>query len=531
MNYDQELAELREALTKLMRDAVNAALSSNLQFEVEKHGLIRPIGNLKGDRLRLLMGKPTITFGAVDGSCSVRRLGGVVFVAAASALLLYELGVSHRVWIEKWPERGVEYSVVLPFLAMEDDNKTIGESPYFDGLAASIMKLLEYFAAHDALKVADVVVVDGSLSTEYRSSVTGALAQKPYRKTRLLGVKTTLGVVDEYDLIVNLHRASDTLSAKPNDAFKLIFEAETKSGVVDLEGADSQTLDGARALAASYPTKILLEGNLLVLSQDAQKSWAKLMEILDSLKSDLAPRGHGKNHEARGLLVEPNTVSLLKAYAYTRLLLEARGTGRLLIGVAKDSSSLSLQDTIKGGEGSATGCPMLPDKLALELYSALGSQRSLCEPWSTVEYDPFQTQSPDAFDTAITGAFLRRYVQLFVEGDVRSDVVVCERLRRNNGDAQSEAQLDADSEYTVMLLLALAQPSNSIPEALGHPYPLFEVDKHVKHMVGELNRLIEGCHTLLLTDPVYSEYTSLFKPFRQKRTEFERGRKTWQRKL
>ncbi len=112
---------------------------------------------------------------------------------------------------------------------------------------------------------------------------------------------------------------------------------------------------------------------------------------------------------------------------------------------------------------------------------------------------------------------------------VRSDVVVCERLKRHAvgvSPPYSETD-DPDREYTLWLLQALSQPTGSIPEALGHLYPLFEIDKYVKQIVSVLRNIVKGYQKLLITDPAYREYLSIIKPFRQKRSEFERGRRSW----
>ncbi|PSO06493.1 hypothetical protein B9Q04_15780, partial [Candidatus Marsarchaeota G2 archaeon BE_D] len=130
--------------------------ANNTQFNVVVNGqkVIQEIGSLRPDRLRGLMGKPSVTLGAVDGSCSVDVFGDTVFISVAAASLIYEMVSSDTVWIEKWPEQGVKYSFILPVLAHQAGAESSDSSLYFANLASNLMKLLEFLTLTDTMSIA-----------------------------------------------------------------------------------------------------------------------------------------------------------------------------------------------------------------------------------------------------------------------------------------------------------------------------------------------------------------------------------------
>ncbi|PSN95134.1 hypothetical protein B9Q06_06710 [Candidatus Marsarchaeota G2 archaeon ECH_B_2] len=529
MDYEQEFERLKASTLTLITESMNQA--NNTQFNVVVNGqkVIQEIGSLRPDRLRGLMGKPSVTLGAVDGSCSVDVFGDTVFISVAAASLIYEMVSSDTVWIEKWPEQGVKYSFILPVLAHQAGAESSDSSLYFANLASNLMKLLEFLTLADTMSIADIVLSDGSLSMDYKTSVNASINERLYKKTRLNGLKTGWGELDEYDLLINLYRGLDLLVARPPNPFALIFSAERNGGTVVLDGVDGNCVRQLQAFAAAYPDKIQLSTRTLTLSQEAMKSWDRLTETLALVRQNIALN---RASHPLVLLDRPlglDDIDLLRAYAFIDLLLKAKHLGKLLISVAKDSTSTSLQELIFGGTSPTKRGFILPDKLALEVYSALREPTLINEPWSTIEYDPLSESNPTSNELPMQGVFSRFYVQLMVTEGVRSDVVVCERLKRRAvGVFPPYYEMDdPDREYTLGLLLALSQPTCSIPEALGHIYPLFEVDKYVKHIVSGLGSIVKGYQKLLITDPAYREYLSIIKPFRQKRSEFERGRRSW----
>lgn len=520
LDYEQELAKLRASTRELIEDFIGSALSVDFDVEVGGRRLITEIGGLDVGWLRESVGKPSLTLAAVDGSCTVREVGGVVFTAAASASLMYEIIFSGTIWMEKWPERSFEYSAVLPHLKLQHERSLRDETPtYFEAFALSLMKLLEYFAATDALDLADIVLFDGSLSTEYHASLSKPAAEKAYKGSALIGFPTKHGPLDEYDLHLNLYRATTIvpLEAERDDPYRLIFEAEKNGGRLSLADAGEKAVEALTDFASKHPGKISLESDGLTLSEDAMKSWAKIVELLSSFKNFF---GHVQQQPPPLKALGHDEVALLRAYALTQLLLKASSTRKLLLSVAKDSSSSSLQELVLDRGGSA-----IPDKLALEVYSALKAPEKLKRAWCTLDYDPLPRWQDSQSGPNMAKTISRFYAQLFVEGDLRSDVVACEWLR----PASNAHLIRSDKDYITRLLLALSQPTRSIPEALGYVYPLFDADKHVKHLMRELARLVDGYAVLLQADPTYREYLSVVKPFRQKRGEFERGRRWFQR--
>ncbi len=530
MDYEREFERLKASTLTLITESIKQA--NNTQFNVVVGGrkVIRKIGSYRPDRLRSLMDKPSVTLGAVDGSCSVDVFGDTVFISVVAASLMYEMVVSDSVWVEKWPEQGVEYSFILPVLAHQADAESSDSSSPFVNLASNLMKLLEFLTVADTMSIADIVLADGSLSMDYKTSVSTSINEKLYKKTSLNGLKTAWGGLDEYDLLINLYRGLDLLAVRPLNPFALIFSAERNGGTAVLDGLDVNCVRQLQAFAAAYPDKIQLDTHTLTLSQDAMKSWDRLTATLNLIKQNITLY---RGSHPLVILDRPlglDDINLLRAYALIGILLKAKYLGKLLIGVAKDSTSTSLQELIFREMSPTNRGFILPDKLALEVYSALKEPTLINEPWSTLEYDPLSELSSTNNEPPMRGVFSRFYVQLMVSEGVRSDVFVCERLKRHAVDMfdpYSETD-DPDQEYTLGLLQALSQPTGSIPEALGHTYPLFEVDKYVKHIVSGLRSIVRGYQKLLITDPAYREYLSIIKPFRQKRSEFERGRRSWE---
>ncbi|MEM0320775.1 MAG: hypothetical protein QW613_00045 [Thermoprotei archaeon] len=526
MDYELGFERLRRATLTLISKAIEQAM--NTQFNLTENGrkVIYLLDPLEPNKLRSLAGKHSVTLGATDGSYSVEVFGDTVFISVAAASLIYEMGFTGSVWIEKWPGHEIEYSLVLPLLAHQIDAMVSDSTLYFETMASNIMKLLEYMAMVDTMNIADIIIGDGSLSMDYKMSVNLSINQKLYAKTNLAGLQTKLGELDEYDLFINLFRTVYSPADRLNP-YTLIFQAESNNGKTTLDKTDASTLAQLQTLADTYPTKIRVEHGALTLSEEAMKSWDKLVEVLNLLRQNITQAPHPLILQGRQLALDD--ISLLRSYAYIQLLLSAKHSGKLLISVAKDSSSTSLQELISSERSQTNKKFSLPDKLALEVYSGLKHPDLLTRPWRTLEYDPLSGLNPADSGQTMREIFSRFYVQLVVDERIRSDVMVCERLKRSlpTVTPTNPQTTDPDFEYTLGVLLALSQQTNSIPEAIGHIYPLFEVDKYVKHVVRQLSGMLKSYQALLTTDPAYREYLSIIKPFRQKRSEFERGRRSW----
>jgi len=107
VDYEQEFERLKASTLTLITESIEQA--NNTQFNVVVNGrkVIHKIGSLRPDRLRVLMGKPSVTLGAVDGSCSVDVFGDTAFISVAAASLIYEMVSSDTVWLKNGLSKGL----------------------------------------------------------------------------------------------------------------------------------------------------------------------------------------------------------------------------------------------------------------------------------------------------------------------------------------------------------------------------------------------------------------------------------------
>jgi hypothetical protein len=564
VNFDPNdlLKELERSTYVFLKELDQRARSLDLRKKDLLNKLFRVRLALKPEILRNAFGRSSISLAAVDGSFSVKQIGGLGVVSAAAVSLVYEVGLGGSLWFEKWPqESSLEYHCVTPLLA--HDSKLLGptaleENPEIPNqLGKSLMRFTEYCALHDSMSYAPVVFRDGLLSSDYHALANIILATRWYSNSGLIGYRTTIGRITAFDVYINLFRMPIFESGSSCFAPQtLIFRAEEQGGSLSIANLDAHNKKLLEALVREFPEQLSIQGDVLELSEEAVYSNPKIQALVRLFSSKISEKyDHPliiEDGNTRRIL-EPRDIDLLSVFKLLELFSDAKKRQIQLLGIAKDSLSNNFQS---GLVAKFTGSPpeKLPrpsDKIFLEICSAISEPEFFSSNWSTIEYDSFMHTDDfkvNDLHTLFTpsGLFTKFYFQFLISDSLKSDVMVCERLltrdpegsvgqarKQNTTGLAHVSKEESESDVVLQLLLAAAEPSKSIPEALGHSYPLFEADKAVKHMMDKVDIIVENYYALIFTDPVATSYLKLIKSFRQKRSEYEKTRRSskWKHRL
>lgn|GEM_PF-944815 len=559
MNLDHNslLNGLRESTHAFLKELDQRSRS----FDLRKEGLLDKLFRVglifKPEILQTAFGGPSISLAAVDGTFRVKQIEGLEIISAAAVSLIYEMGLSDSPWLEKWPQQDtLEYHCVTPHaffdkstdFVMQEDSLEISNQ-----IGKSLMRFMEYCALHDSMLYAQVVLRDGLFSSDYHALVNNLLATKWYSRSGLIGFRTTTGRITPFDIYINLFRIPASEDMKNGSPQNLIFEAEEQSGSLRLTHLDTRKKSLLKVLVDVFPEQLSLQGDVLELSEQALYSHSKIQAAIRFFSSKLFDQnGYPfiiEDGDVKRVL-EAKDLDLLSVYKLLELFWDAKKREILLLGIAKDSLSNNFQSgLIEKFIETPTQNPhhKPPDKLFLEIYSAIREPKFFSSNWSTIEYDSFIHRSDFQVDNANTlpiplGVFVKFYFQFFTNNSLRSDVITCERLlmhssknlkkagsteKRNLTDPTYKGltQSSFSAEVALQLLLATSEPSKSIPEAIGHSYPLFEADKVVKNLIEQVDVVAKNYYALIFTDPVTTPYLGLIKSFREKRSGYEKARR------
>lgn len=259
-------------------------------------------------------------------------------------------------------------------------------------------------------------------------------------------------------------------------------------------------------------------------------------------------------------------ITLIMVYALLRMAWEQ---GILVIGLIKDTMAHELVKTIIPLLKSAEMLKVegfIPDfnsdKALLQTFSVINS-KNVKSPWRTIEFDVcFRTMAPDEDFTLgkgearVRGAyknvvsderlFVKSYIQLWQSTEdpsIRSHVFSYDRpcypdfdrpgelkLHHRDGTADEiiepiiNFQKDSPVSHLVMAILhSMAQ--ETIPEALGHNYPLFLADKKAKVILDGTRKAYLATVALEVTKSQFDQQVLFNQKFRDFRSEIEWARK------
>ncbi len=259
-------------------------------------------------------------------------------------------------------------------------------------------------------------------------------------------------------------------------------------------------------------------------------------------------------------------LTLIMIYKLLRLAWEENV---LVLGVIKDCSSAELVKTVVPILENAGALKMsgpLPafnsDKMLLQTHSVINC-RECRSPWRTFEFDAcFRTMVPDedltlnsgearvrgAFKNVISAErlFVKSYVQLWQSSSdpsVRSHVFSYDRPCYPGFDEPGELLLlhadggvdeviepmihfAKESEITHLVMAVLhSMALETIPEALGHSYPLFLADKKAKAVLESMRATYLSTVSLEITNSSLDQQILFNSRFRDYRSDIESKRR------
>ncbi|MEM3670684.1 MAG: hypothetical protein QW767_02955 [Thermoprotei archaeon] len=462
--------------------------------------------------------KPTLTLSAVDGSFTRKSLDGIEVVVVSCCALSYELDPVSG-WMERWPiERPFTVTLAVPMFRFQEQTHVDSEHELSGEYASELMRLLEYLTALRLTVSSDIVLRDGSFSSDYISLLRSCSMSHAMTNSHLIGSETGSGQIQQGDFETAIgvellgeaeHSSQESASYNPpGKGNQIVFSNEYQEWLRHLEDV--------------YPNHVESSHGRLTLSELGLSATKRVSHLLDQiyahyLREDSHPMtfDDGRRQITLGL----SEIRLLTALTITRLVGECRRGGRKALAIAKDSASNVFQQHVLREKASG-----LPDKLMLTLFTSVYKRGEYSGPWRTLDFDPLeQLETPrDLCVPPLEGLFKRFYYRI-PTGDVQAPNVLACELITGPQPVLSEDSSEIPQLFHVLRLTS--KPSSSIPEAIGHPFPLFEVDKLAKQRVREGELVVEGYAPLIRLDQKMAEYIRALKSFRAQREEHERQRR------
>ena len=581
---DAVSSEIAADLSRQTQDLISRFESRASSFSGRRDlsALTVPVDSRAAEKTALeIFGRGEHVATGIDGSMDFdERLQMILFYANATAYscpftvgehLRFDLTSVHR-------DTKLAASAAVPLWA-EDLSSVISSEPEIgidlehsmERIPNCFMTLGELYLAYLSCEKAKLVFLDRPMSGTYSTLARDARLMLKRADNRLgkWSSDHSLSSLDAY-LAVNLGSPSMALPTRPRYLPFAIVRSliESPGSVAELSvrlgAAESETRRAATRL-----TKLDKQRNGEILADSSESHlqlrdevagyWDRVISLSLQYAKDVFSRSRHplalKGDEYLTIL----DVNAVAFFILEGVLQKARERGRLLIGIAKDTTATDVARSVlpfasaEGFVKLGSPAPMLKnDRAFLAILSA--ENPGILTPWRTMGYDgAFSTMVE--LDHELHSArkvvsreqlFVRSYFQLRTlksDRSVRSQVFLFDRafdprydkgsvrrfsVKENSGPTRIDGYFEGNdmSELSNLALYILSVNDNpEVFEAFGHNQLLYLADKAVKAEVRMLRSSLRGVADLRVGGVTSRrKIFGLVTPYRQQRAEAEHAR-------
>ena len=517
----------------------------------------------------------------IDGSMDFdEKLQMILFYSNATAYsclftvdqhLRFDLSSAHR-------EARLAASAAVPLWA-EDLSSVVSDEPEIDlelehsldRIPNSFMTLGELYLAYLACEKAKILFLDRPMSGTFSTLSRDArnLLRRGESKLGRWAKGAEVSMLDLY-LAINLGCPAMTVPVRQRYLHLAVLKELMKGPATAVEISsrlgvtDAATRRAVKALIKvdeKFSNELLANssGDRLALGGSALGYWERVLAVSLTYASDVFGRKRhplAVNSEEYLTILDVNAVSLFLLQAVCQ---RARGTGTLLIGIAKDTTATDVSRAVLPYASSAgfvrLSSPQPRLKSDRAFLAILSSENpSILTPWRTMSYDSAFSTMVERDGRLVSARkfvsreqlFARSYFQLRTlknDPSVRSPVFLFDRaydpdfdlkgarrfeVEEQRGGAQVNGYFEGDewSALSNLVLHILSMTDNpEVFEAFGHNQLLYLADKAVKAEVRMLRSSLRGVADLRVGGvSSRRKIFGLVTPYRQQRAEAEHAR-------